>query len=203
MSNFYFKRSCAIIIAVVFSFVFICSPCKGDERDHHTDAKESSTSLAPEGNGIQGSIMPKQDYTLIIILGVVVVGLVVYLIVKPAKEKTADLSTLDTVLTMPSLPLPSNGDSSFTFTVRVRTDSASTILDGKVSVSYGHDSWRSKLSFKNVGGVARQSDGAFNDLSIYVIGDDVFYVKVDSTLTLKGKVIEEGAREANLAFRRL
>ena len=69
MSNFYFKRSCAIIIAVVFSFVFICTPCEGDENQHQSASKGSSPTSV-DGYYPTGSITPKQDYTLIIVLGV-------------------------------------------------------------------------------------------------------------------------------------
>jgi hypothetical protein len=186
-------------------FVFIYSPCESDEKEHYENAKGKSTSsvhdLTPGNWAEPGG--GKDFTTKLIILGVLVVGLVIYLIVKPAKDANAvRLAGLDSVLTTPSSLLPWTVDSLGTSTVRVNKDSEKTIVDGKVSVIYERDFGESKLSFKNIIGVANQLDGPFDDLSIHVIVDDVFYIKVSSTLMLRVKVIEEGRDEAVLVFNR-
>jgi hypothetical protein len=208
MSNLAFRNSSAMAVAIIYFLVFICSPCEGatafntpaDGKVSTSKPRDNSPSSTgghyPEGQIDIPGAMSKEELFLLLGIGVITMVAILVIVGKSAKEeKPLESDDVDSVLTVT--------DSLASFTVRLKTDSTKTILNGKVSLTHERSGWESVLCFKDIIGVARDLDGSFHERSMVVRTDDVFYVKVSLTVLYQAKVIQQNRDRVTIAFRRI
>lgn len=222
MTHIAFRRFCALVLALVYSFVFICcSPLEETTLTKPPTLGKSSTSTSKvystssiKGYGVTGdwATPPGLSTTTIIIMVVagiaIVIGIVVLLNKSSQKESAVKLDGLDSVLTTPSsLKLGGTrvpvADSLSSFSVTVDVENAKTIIDGNVSVAFEQGGWRSILSFGNVLGVADDRGGPYVATSTAVKTGDVIYLKVNEKTVYRVRVKEEARGNVTLEFERL
>ena len=223
MTHFAFKKFWALMLTVVYSFVFVCcSPWEGTTLRKEPESSKSNTSTSSvsstnstTGYGDSGNWAEPpgpSSTTVIIMVGALIaltVAIVIVLSNKSAdKESAAKLKGLDSVLTTPSsLSLAGthgrSADSLSSFSVTVEAKNVKPILGGKVLVTFEQGGWRSILSFSNILGVADDPGGPYDVTSTAVKTGDIIYLKVNDTTVYRVRVKEEAKGNATFAFEKL
>jgi hypothetical protein len=220
--NSIFKKYVATIISVAYFIVFILGTAEAtpinsvmiDGKTNTTESKNNAkkTSLEP-WTPTEYDFSGGRNWDTYIILGIAVAVVAVVLIVRSANhEKTTELSKTDSTLASPSswksiTPKARTKDStSFVsdtdsmFEISLQRDSLKEILNERISITYELSNSKSAICFRNIVGVSSNLNGSFEQKSIYIKTDDVFYLIIKAAELYQIKVAQENGNKAVLIF---
>jgi hypothetical protein len=151
---------------------------------------EVKTFYLKDGSTIQGKIIAQDDSTLVVETPYGTLEI----------QRTNILNQQSGEHTLGKSTSLGQGDS---FVVTLQSEHSDIILGGRVRMEYLARSYsHSVLSFTGVLGVAAEPSDEFDHTSTVITSDLVFYVKVDTAILYKARVVGNPGNEVTMEFSR-